>query len=200
MSLFLPTIIKNMGYTAEKAQLLSVPPYVLACILTVIVGITADRLKTRGRFMVAFFLLAIVGFAMLIASIKPRVQYTAVFIAAAGTFPTNAMCMAWCGNNIGGATKKSVSIAMIVAFGNFGGLIASYTYISKNAPRYYSGHGTLLGILAMGAVVALVMHLYCKRENRRRDKKYKPPGEYTEAEKAAESRKGDQASFFRFID
>ncbi|KAG8715178.1 hypothetical protein FRC09_016846 [Ceratobasidium sp. 395] len=141
MSLFLPTIIKNMGYTAEKAQLLSVPPYILACILTVIVGVTADRFKTRGRFMVVFFLIAMVGFAMLMASIKPAVQYTAVFIAAAGTFPTNAMCMAWCGNNIGGATKKSVAIAMIVAFGNFGGLIASYTYIAKNAPRYYSGHG-----------------------------------------------------------
>ncbi|KAG8737472.1 hypothetical protein FRC10_008156 [Ceratobasidium sp. 414] len=96
MSLFLPTIIKNMGYTAEKAQLLSVPPYILACILTVIVGISADRLKTRGRFMVTFFLLAVVGFAMLIASVKPGVQYTAVFVAAAGTFPTNAMCMAWC--------------------------------------------------------------------------------------------------------
>ncbi|KAG9089629.1 hypothetical protein FRC06_001452, partial [Ceratobasidium sp. 370] len=96
MSLFLPTIIKNMGYTAEKAQLLSVPPYVLACILTVIIGITADRLRTRGRFMIIFF-----RFAMLIASVKPGVQYTAVFVAAAGTFPTNAMCMAWCGNNIG---------------------------------------------------------------------------------------------------
>ncbi|KAG8775141.1 hypothetical protein FRC12_001655 [Ceratobasidium sp. 428] len=99
-----------------------------------------------------------------------------------------------------GATKKSVAIAMIVAFGNFGGLIASYTYIAKNAPRYYSGHGTLLAILAMGAVVALIMHLYCKHENLRRDRDYKPPAEYTESEKALESRRGDQASFFRFID
>ncbi|KAG9074093.1 hypothetical protein FS749_014389 [Ceratobasidium sp. UAMH 11750] len=220
MSLFLPTIIKNMGYTAEKAQLLSMrfhsipaarsfpltrlytqaPPYVLACILTIIIGITADRLKTRGRFMIVFFLLAIVGFAMLIASVKPGVQYTAMFIAAAGTFPTNAMCMAWCGNNIGGATKKSVAIAMIVAFGNFGGLIASYTYIASNAPRYYSGHGTLLAILAMGAIIALIMHIYCRCENMRRDKVYKSPELYTQQEKAAESRRGDRASFFRFID
>ncbi|QRV93221.1 major facilitator superfamily transporter [Ceratobasidium sp. AG-Ba] len=200
MSLFLPTIIKNMGYTAEKAQLLSVPPYILACTLTVIAGIAADRLGTRGRFMIGFFLLAIVGFTMLIASVKPAVQYAAVFVAAAGTFPTNAMCMAWCGNNIGGATKKSVAIAIIVAFGNFGGLIASYTYIAANAPRYYSGHGILLAILLMGAVVAFVLHVYFRRENLRRDKTYKPPTEYTEAQMATESHRGDQASFFRFID
>ncbi|QRV94743.1 major facilitator superfamily transporter [Ceratobasidium sp. AG-Ba] len=200
LALFLPTIINNMGYTAERSQLLSVPPYVLACTLTVLAGITADRLKTRGRFMIACFSLAIIGFAMLIASRKPAVQYTAVFIAAAGAFPNVAICMAWCGNNIGGAMKRSVAIAMIVAFGNLGGLIASYTYISKNAPRYYSGHGTLIGVLAMGASVSLVVHLYCKRENARRDREYKSPDAYTHDEIVAESTEGDQATFFRFID
>ncbi|KEP54687.1 high-affinity nicotinic acid transporter [Rhizoctonia solani 123E] len=200
LALFLPTIISNMGYTAERSQLLSVPPYVLACILTVTAGITADRLKTRGRFMVGCFLLAIVGFAMLIASTTPAVQYTAVFVASAGAFPNVAMCMSWCGNNFGGAMKRSVAIAMIVAFGNLGGLIASYTYISKNSPRYYSGHGTLIGVLALGAVVSLIVHIFCRRENKRRDRAYKAPELYTEDELKSESRKGDSATFFRFVD
>ncbi|KAH7338958.1 major facilitator superfamily domain-containing protein [Rhizoctonia solani] len=200
LALFLPTIISNMGYTAEKSQLLSVPPYVLACILTVTAGITADRLRTRGRFMVGCFLLAIVGFAMLIASTTPAVQYTAVFVASAGAFPNVAMCMSWCGNNFGGAMKRSVAIAMIVAFGNLGGLVASYTYISRNAPRYYSGHGTLIGILALGATTALFVHIYCRRENERRDRAYKAPELYTEDELKSESRKGDSATFYRFVD
>ncbi|KAG9080074.1 hypothetical protein FRC06_007105 [Ceratobasidium sp. 370] len=91
-------------------------------------------------------------------------------------------------------------MAMIVAFGNLGGLVASYTYISKNAPRYYSGHGTLIGVLAMGATVALVVHIYCRRENARRDREYKAPEAYTQEEISAESTMGNQASFFRFID
>ncbi|KAL5640358.1 hypothetical protein ACGC1H_007578 [Rhizoctonia solani] len=189
-----------MGYTAERSQLLSVPPYVLACILTVTAGITADRLGTRGRFMVGCFLLAIAGFAMLIASTNPAVQYTAVFVASAGAFPNVAMCMSWCGNNFGGAMKRSVAIAMVVAFGNLGGLIASYTYISRNAPRYYSGHGTLIGVLALGAVVSLIVHIYCRRENKRRDRAYKAPELYTEDELKSENRKGDSATFFRFVD
>ncbi|GAB1526069.1 hypothetical protein RhiTH_009235 [Rhizoctonia solani] len=159
LALFLPTIISNMGYTAERSQLLSVPPYVLACILTVTAGIAADRMRTRGRFMIGCFR-----------------------------------------NNFGGAMKRSVAIAMVVAFGNLGGLVASYTYISRNAPRYYSGHGTLIGVLALGAITALVVHIYCRLENKRRDRAYKAPELYTEEELKSESRKGDSATFFRFVD
>lgn len=34
-SLFLPTIVKAMGYSANTAQLMSVPPYVVACMATI---------------------------------------------------------------------------------------------------------------------------------------------------------------------
>lgn len=37
-SLFLPSIISSLGYTSTKAQLLSVPPYAAAAILTISVG------------------------------------------------------------------------------------------------------------------------------------------------------------------
>jgi len=32
-SLFLPSIINELGYTATRAQLLSVPPYAVACVM-----------------------------------------------------------------------------------------------------------------------------------------------------------------------
>lgn len=37
LSLFLPTIIKQLGYTAAQAQLMTIPPYAVATVLTVIV-------------------------------------------------------------------------------------------------------------------------------------------------------------------
>ena len=37
-SLFLPSIIASLGYTSTKAQLLSVPPYAAAAILTITIG------------------------------------------------------------------------------------------------------------------------------------------------------------------
>jgi len=32
-SLFLPSVINALGYTANKAQLLTVPPYAVACVM-----------------------------------------------------------------------------------------------------------------------------------------------------------------------
>lgn len=47
-SLFLPSIVKDLGYSSTKAQLLSVPPYALAALGTVINGYIADRTQKRG--------------------------------------------------------------------------------------------------------------------------------------------------------
>lgn len=49
-SLFIPSIIKNLGYSATEAQLLTVPPYALAAIGTVLVGWIADKTQKRGEF------------------------------------------------------------------------------------------------------------------------------------------------------
>jgi cyanate permease len=74
-SLFLPTIIKQMGYTANQAQLLSVPPYACAAIFTVFIGFVADRTKQRGLCNIFVSLFGIVGFTMLLASQNPHIKY-----------------------------------------------------------------------------------------------------------------------------
>ena len=83
-SLFLPTIIKNMGYTANNAQLMSVPPYVCACFFTIAASWLADRYRQRGAFLLGFQLVAIAGFVMLAATGNPSVQYTGTVLAAIG--------------------------------------------------------------------------------------------------------------------
>lgn len=52
ISLFLPTIVRDMGYSNEKAQLMSVPPYVVACVITIAVGFAADKHRQRGVYMI----------------------------------------------------------------------------------------------------------------------------------------------------
>jgi MFS family permease len=52
VSIFLPTIIRSMGYSNETAQLLTVPPYVLACIATVGAGFVTDKHRTRGVYVI----------------------------------------------------------------------------------------------------------------------------------------------------
>jgi MFS family permease len=84
ISLFLPTIIKELGYADNAAQLMTVPPYALACLCTIAGSYFADRAGQRGIFLLGFELLAIVGFIMLISNGLPHVQYVGTFFAAAG--------------------------------------------------------------------------------------------------------------------
>jgi cyanate permease len=79
-SLFLPTIIAELGYTATRANLLSVPPYAAAAIMTICVGAYADKTKRRGLCNIVMSLFGIVGFCMLIGSNKAGVKYAGTFL------------------------------------------------------------------------------------------------------------------------
>lgn len=130
-ALFLPTIIKyvsiprpprarltasrNMGYSANDAQLMSVPPYVCACFFTIAASWYADRVRKRGIFMLGFQLIAIAGFSMLAGTAKPNVQYAGTVLAAIGIYPQIPLGMAWNSANIGGSLKRGTGIAMQVS-------------------------------------------------------------------------------------
>jgi hypothetical protein len=88
---------------------------------------------------------------------------------------------------------------MHVGFGNLGGSIAAFLYQAKHKPHYYPGHGALIGTLTMSTVLCIIMTIYLRRENARRDQvNPKKPSEYTAEEKYAERQLGDNASFFRY--
>jgi hypothetical protein len=90
-SLFLPTIIHALGYSATKAQLFSVPPNMTAFFLVLISAGLSDRLKARGPFMIGGAILAIGGYIMLLAASQPLVRYGGTFLVASGVFMGSPM-------------------------------------------------------------------------------------------------------------
>jgi len=176
---------------------MSVPPYVVGCIATITGGALADRSQKRGPYMMFFCVVALAGFIMLISTKNPHVQYAGTFFIVSGIYPNVPMGVAWNGNNIGGATKRAVGIAMHVGFGNLGGVISGFSFRSKDAPRYFSGHGLLIGMVSMSLTLIFVMHMYLKRENARRDENRNQPSQKFNRERP-EHEKGDYASFFRY--
>jgi hypothetical protein len=58
-ALFLPTIVRDLGtYNNHTSQLMTVPPYVVACIFCVGAGWYADKAGQRGIFMIFFMCMA----------------------------------------------------------------------------------------------------------------------------------------------
>ncbi|KAK5659061.1 hypothetical protein OQA88_1148 [Cercophora sp. LCS_1] len=200
-SLFLPTIIKNMGYTANNAQLMSVPPYVCACFFTIAASWLADRYRQRGVFLLGFQLVAIAGFSMLAAAGNASIQYAGTVLAAIGIYPQIPLGLAWNSGNIGGSLKRGTGIAMQVMGGNCGGIIASYVYLTRDGPRYVTGHSILIGFVGMAFFLTSFMSMWCRRENARREALLAAPGgrhELTEEQKALEAELADDVPWFRF--
>ncbi|OAL49681.1 MFS general substrate transporter [Pyrenochaeta sp. DS3sAY3a] len=198
ISIFLPTIIRSMGHTNETAQLLTVPPYVLACAATVGAGFWTDKRQTRGVYVIGIACVAVLGFIILITVENNAAKYFACFLVLLGIFPNVPQITSWNSNNIGGSVKRGVGVAMQIGTGNIGGAVAGFIFQSKDAPHYRSGHGILIAMCSVTILVAIFMTLYLRRENARRDAAYKPPSEYTLSEMEVETEKGDDATFFRY--
>jgi MFS family permease len=173
-SLFLPTIISQLGYTSTTANLLSVPPYAAAAIVTVFIGWLADRTQQRGLCNIGISLLAIIGFSMLLGSNKPGIQYAGTFLGAMGIYPCVANTISWASNNVEGVYKRGITIGFVIGWGNLNGVVSSNIYRQKDKPRFFLGHGVVLAYLTLflfgGSMVTRTM-LAAENKKRREGKR-----------------------------
>lgn len=171
-SLFLPSIISQLGYSSTKAQLLTVPPYAAAAIMTIGIGYIADRTRQRGLCNICVSFLGIAGFAMLLASQNPHIKYAGTFLGALGIYPCIANTISWTSNNIEGVYKRGVVLGFVIGWGNLNGIVSSNIY--RTAPKYTVGHATVMAymiICLLGGSIALRMLLARENKLRREGKR-----------------------------
>ncbi|KZP18735.1 MFS general substrate transporter [Athelia psychrophila] len=196
ISLFLPTIINGLGYSAANAQLLTVPPFAAGCICTIAVGIISDKYKLRGPFIVGGALVSLVGYIVLYNTDKPGVGYVGAVLATVGVFPTIAVNLAWAGGNAGGDMKRGVVIGMVIGVGNLGGICASFIYIDP--PRFHIGHGTIMGWLCLTIILSVVAMRDYNSLNKQKDAMCLREG-ITEARTDEFRELGDDSPLFRYM-
>lgn len=95
LPVYLPTILRDMGYSSINAQGLSAPPYFMAFLFALITTFTADRTQQRGLVLVTTSLVGGIGYIILATVTRVGVRYFAVFLAAAGVFSTIPNILAW---------------------------------------------------------------------------------------------------------
>ena len=175
VSLFTPTIIHDLGYSAANAQLLSVPPFACASIFTIIFSFYSDRTNLRGPFIVLCSIISMTGYIIAYTTSNPGPGYAATVLAASGAYPNIAISLAWAGGNAGGSMKRGVALALVIGLGNLGGCVfylglklwgdrvltsrmshrsICSSFIYYQPPRFHKGHGTVLGCLGMRYVLA----------------------------------------------
>lgn len=172
VTFFAPTILKDLGWTSLRAQVLTIPVYSVAFVATITVAIFTDRIRHRYGFAMFGILLATIGYALLLAQkhLPVSVRYLALFFASSGYNITQPIVLVWLNNNMGGHYKRNMAAAMQVGFGNFGGIIASNIYITTEAPTYLVGFGVSLTLCWVSGLACTIFLFGLRRENKKRDR------------------------------
>lgn len=197
ISLFLPSIIRELGYSSSTAQLLTVPIYITAAVLAIAVAWFSDRTGQRSPYIFTSMCVIAVGFIICIAASAhggvPGVVYAGIFIAVLGIYPAFPGNITWLSNNLAGSYKRSAGMAIHIGAGNLAGAMASSFYRSKDAPHYILGHALELAFVGVGLCAVVALRWNYTRINKIREGM--PAAEYSNEEN---SEKGDKAVTFRY--
>lgn len=87
LPVFLPTILKEMGFSSINAQGLTAPPFFLSFLTVIGTTYVADHTQQRGITIAILTAIGGTGYVILAASHSVGAKYFGVFLAAAGIFP-----------------------------------------------------------------------------------------------------------------
>lgn len=113
-SIFVPSIIYGLGYSATSAQLWSVIPYAVSAVVTIIVAILSDRYRLRGPFMLVTLTCAIIGYACIanLDDSNPQAKFGMTMLIASGLYGSAPPCIVRITNNSAGHYKRAASSGM----------------------------------------------------------------------------------------
>lgn len=165
LAYFTPSIVQSLGYSKTRTQLMTVPPFACAFIVTMLSAYLADRYKARGASAIASNILALVGAAMTITARSFGMRYTALIFLITGTYAAAPSLISWLPNNTAPHVRRATGIAMGFVSTNAGGILSTWLYPRKEAPYYRRGASVNLGMVCWQIVAAGVLVWYLVGRN-----------------------------------
>lgn len=191
---FAPSIIRTYGYSAIQTQLYSVPPWAAAFGFSMLIAWASDRLRHRFFFTLIPIIIGISGFAILLSGTTHLdVRYAALFLVTSGCYSAMPVIVCWFVLNMGGHHRRSVASAWQVGFGNIGGIIATFSFLQKDAPLYKPGYSICIAFICLSAASCVVYLVAVWSQNQDRAKS--PDVGITEHEQAE---LGDTATTYKY--
>ncbi|KAK6434173.1 hypothetical protein LTR95_009642 [Oleoguttula sp. CCFEE 5521] len=173
LSYFLPIILQSgMGFSSDKAILLSAPPYYYAVIPVLLSSVVGDRYNTRRPIIAFNSLCLILGFCLLGFADNTTARYIGVYLATGAYISNWAALSAYQANNVAGQWKRAFTAATVTAFNGAGGIAGSYIVRQKEAPRYATAVWISIGshLMILGVVGLFTMGFYVANRRQRAGK------------------------------
>ncbi|EEH05392.1 conserved hypothetical protein [Histoplasma capsulatum G186AR] len=199
ITVFLPTIVKSLGFTPQQAQYLTIGPYMTGWAMMLIVSLLSDRTKMRGPFLIGCGMFSIIGATLLFthpAESNRKVALSGIFILLAGVFPCVPLQVQWASDNCGAESKKTTAISMLLVAGHCWSILVSKSFPTNEGPRFIRGYSIVLSFLCLSVILPTILHVRHRIVNARRDRKYGIPNANDPVDT---SELADHAPMFRYV-
>ncbi|KAL7911703.1 MFS general substrate transporter [Trichoderma velutinum] len=168
LAYFSPSIVQSFGYSLIKTQLLTVPPFVLAFVITLISAYYSDRYQARGIATICTSLLALVGAVMIYLGRSIATRYTATFLLISGVYASAPCLISWVPNNTAGPVRRATAVAMAFISTNIGGIVSTWMYPGSSAPYYVIGATVNVTLICCMVVLTAIQIFWLKRLNKQK--------------------------------
>ncbi|PGH10853.1 hypothetical protein AJ79_05213 [Helicocarpus griseus UAMH5409] len=175
MPVFLPTILKDMGYSALTSQAISAPPYFVSFLVVLLTSSLSDKRRTRSPYIIthallsstAYLSIALTGHfhAHLSHTTQLLIRYIAIYPAAAGFFSAITIIITWTMDNQPAKVGKGAGMAILNIIGQCGPLVGTRLYPDMDGPWYVRGMAVCSLFMLLVAGLALALRLLLQREN-----------------------------------
>ena len=171
LSLFTPSITAGLGFKDLRAQLMTVPPYAVAYVVSILTSWSADHFNSRGLHSAALATIGACGF--LASAVLPADAYShrygCLIVAAAGAFACIPPLLGWLSSNIFSTASVGMAIALNIGLGGAPGQIAGvWIYKANEAKKGYpTGHWVNAALLIFVAVGCIILRFYYGWRNKK---------------------------------
>ncbi|OBT67986.1 hypothetical protein VE03_01502 [Pseudogymnoascus sp. 23342-1-I1] len=170
LSLFTPSITAGLGYANLEAQLMTVSPYAVAYVVTILVSWSADHFNARAMHSAVFAAIGACAFmaSALLPATSYQQRYGCLIVACSGAFSCIPPLLGWLSSNVHSTAAAGLAIALNISFGAPGQITGVWIYTADEAKKGYpTGHWVNAGMLFFVAAGCVALTLYYRMLNHR---------------------------------
>ncbi|PVH98164.1 MFS general substrate transporter [Periconia macrospinosa] len=167
---YFPTVVATLNYSRTKTLLLTAPPYLLSCIVALLVSLSADRTGERYYHFTVPLWTSIAGFIISASTTNLGARYFSMMIMLPGVYTAFTIGLTWAANTLPRPpAKRAAAMALCNCISNCASIYGPFLYPQWTAPRYLIAMGVNAGTSLMSIVVATVFRFILIRLNRKLD-------------------------------
>ncbi|KAK8211577.1 hypothetical protein M8818_003232 [Zalaria obscura] len=163
---FFPTLTGTLGFDYVPTLLMSAPPWVFACLVSLANAWHSDRTQDKFWHITLPVLIGALGFVISMSTLNVAARYVALFLQASA-YAGFIVFYSWISSSFPRPpAKRAVAIAAVNAFSQLGNVAGSYVWdLSGNG--YRKSYGVVLAMFGVTVVGCWVFKGILVRENGR---------------------------------